>query len=70
MAMAVVLAGCSTAATSTTTTTTTTTSTSGAPEPVEIVLMTHDSFAVSDEVLETFEDETGIEVRILRSGDA
>lgn len=36
----------------------------------KVVLMTHDSFAVSDETLEAFTDETGVEVEVLRSGDA
>lgn len=35
-----------------------------------LTVVTHDSFAVSQEVLEAFEAETGITVRILRSGDA
>lgn len=35
-----------------------------------VVLMTHDSFAVSDETLEAFTDETGVEVEVLRAGDA
>ncbi len=39
-------------------------------EPTEIVLMTHDSFAVSDGVLEAFTAETGITVRLLTAGDA
>ena len=41
-----------------------------AEEPNEIVLMTHDSFAVSEQVLAAFTAETGITVRVLRSGDA
>jgi thiamine transport system substrate-binding protein len=36
--------------------------------PVRV--MTHDSFAVSDELLESFTAETGIEVELLPSGDA
>jgi len=32
--------------------------------------MTHDSFAVSDEVLEAFEGQTGIRVKLLPAGDA
>ncbi len=36
--------------------------------PLRVV--THDSFAVSPEVLEAFTSETGIEVEILRGGDA
>lgn len=41
------------------------------PEPtVTLRLLTHDSFAVSDEVLGAFTDETGIEVELLQGGDA
>ncbi|HYI23563.1 MAG TPA: thiamine ABC transporter substrate-binding protein, partial [Candidatus Limnocylindrales bacterium] len=32
--------------------------------------MTHDSFAVSDGILEAFEQEHGVEVEVLRGGDA
>lgn len=35
----------------------------------QLTVMTHDSFAVSDEVMEEFESRTGIEVNILFSGD-
>ncbi len=35
-----------------------------------IVLMTHDSFAVSKPVLAAFEQQTGYHVRVLKSGDA
>ncbi len=35
-----------------------------------VVLVTHDSFSISEDVLLQFEDETGITVEILRSGDA
>ena len=35
-----------------------------------ITLVTHDSFAVSDAVLEEFTDETGVEVKVLPAGDA
>ena len=38
--------------------------------PGEVVLVTHDSFAVSDGVVERFERESGLELRILRTGDA
>lgn len=41
-----------------------------AEQPDEIVLLTHDSFAVSDGILEQFEAETGVAVRVLRGGDA
>jgi thiamine transport system substrate-binding protein len=36
---------------------------------VTVTLVTHDSFAVSDGVFEEFEQETGITVRLLASGD-
>ena len=36
----------------------------------EIVLVTHDSFAIPDDVLAAFEADSGVVVRILRSGDA
>lgn len=36
----------------------------------ELVLMTHDSFALSEGVLEAFTEQTGIAVNVLRSGDA
>jgi thiamine transport system substrate-binding protein len=35
-----------------------------------ITLMTHDSFNVSDDVLADFTDRTGIDVKLLRAGDA
>ena len=35
-----------------------------------LVLMTHDSFAVSDGILEAFEQEHGVDVEVLRGGDA
>jgi len=43
---------------------------SGKPEPVTITLMTHDSFAVSKNVLRAFTERTGITVKVLASGDA
>ncbi len=36
----------------------------------EVVLVTHDSFAVSKEVKAAFETETGVTLRILQQGDA
>jgi thiamine transport system substrate-binding protein len=38
--------------------------------PTEVVLVTHDSFAVSKEVVADFERESGLRLRILQSGDA
>jgi thiamine transport system substrate-binding protein len=42
----------------------------GREAPQEVVLVTHDSFAVSKPVLRTFERETGLKLRILQAGDA
>jgi thiamine transport system substrate-binding protein len=39
-------------------------------ESVTITVLTHDSFNVSEDVLTSFEDDTGITVAILRAGDA
>ncbi|THA24263.1 thiamine ABC transporter substrate-binding protein [Streptomyces sp. RKND-216] len=36
----------------------------------KVTLVTHDSFAASEKVLERFTDETGYELEILRAGDA
>jgi len=47
-----------------------TASTGAAGTVDEIVLVTHDSFAIPDEVLARFETDTGVAVRVLRSGDA
>ncbi|NNF62907.1 MAG: thiamine ABC transporter substrate-binding protein [Acidimicrobiia bacterium] len=44
--------------------------TGGAEAPNSLVLMTHDSFDISEETLALFTDKTGIEVNILRAGDA
>jgi thiamine transport system substrate-binding protein len=38
-------------------------------EPVTLRLVTHDSFSVSEEVLNTFQEESGITVEIVRLGD-
>ena len=47
-----------------------TSTTSTTEPPIEVVLMTHDSFAVSDEVIAAFEEETGIDIKLLPAGDA
>ena len=39
-------------------------------QPTEVVLVTHDSFAISDDVKQAFEDESGLKLRILKAGDA
>ena len=39
-------------------------------EPTEVVLVTHDSFVISDDVKQAFEQESGLTLRILQSGDA
>ena len=41
-----------------------------AQEPEAVVVLTHDSFAIPEQVLSAFEEETGYTVEILRSGDA
>ena len=41
-----------------------------AQDPDTLVVLTHDSFAISEQVLDAFEDATGTSVAILRSGDA
>lgn len=41
-----------------------------AAKPTDVVLVTHDSFAVSDDVKKAFEDETRLRLRILKTGDA
>ena len=43
---------------------------SGTPESVTLTLITHDSFALSDETLASFTAESGIGVDVLTSGDA
>jgi len=42
----------------------------GGDDGGEVVLLTHDSFAVSKPVLRAFERETGLTLRILQGGDA
>jgi thiamine transport system substrate-binding protein len=74
-AIATSLVGCSSTTTVTTAGGTATTAPAGAPTTTvhpggDVVLMTHDSFAVSEGVLEDFTAQTGIKVRVLRSGDA
>lgn len=39
-------------------------------EPQDLTIMTHDSFAVSEEVVKTFENENNTKVTFLQSGDA
>ena len=39
-------------------------------KPTDVVLVTHDSFAISDDVRQAFEDESGLKLRILKAGDA
>lgn len=42
----------------------------GGEEPTEVVLVTHDSFAISKPVKVAFERESGLKLRILETGDA
>ena len=39
-------------------------------KPTDVVLVTHDSFVISDDVRSEFEESTGLKLRILQSGDA
>ena len=39
-------------------------------KPTEVVLVTHDSFAISEGVKQAFEDDSGLALRILKAGDA
>lgn len=41
----------------------------GSEEPEELVVMTHDSFAISEDVMKAFEEEHGVKVSILKAGD-
>ena len=41
-----------------------------ADQPTELTLVTHDSFAISDETLAAFTAETGVTVSVLTSQDA
>ena len=43
---------------------------SGQEAPTEVVLLTHDSFAISKEVKASFEEESGLTLRVLQAGDA
>jgi thiamine transport system substrate-binding protein len=42
----------------------------GGEKSTDVVLVTHDSFVISDEVKRAFERESGLKLRILQSGDA
>jgi thiamine transport system substrate-binding protein len=39
-------------------------------KPTSVVLVTHDSFVISDDVKRAFEQESGLKLRILKAGDA
>lgn len=43
---------------------------SAALEPVTVKLLTHDSFALSEELLEQFAESTGITIQLVSGGDA
>jgi thiamine transport system substrate-binding protein len=42
----------------------------GGESPTEVVLVTHDSFVLSDELEKDFEDESGLTLKVLQAGDA
>ena len=64
VALAVVAAGCGDSGDGNADTST------NASESKEVVLVTHDSFAIPKQVKATFEKESGLELTILQSGDA
>ena len=39
-------------------------------QPTDVVLVTHDSFAISPDVKKAFEEESGLKLEILKAGDA
>ena len=42
----------------------------GGESPTEVILVTHDSFAISDDVKQAFENESGLTLKVLKAGDA
>jgi thiamine transport system substrate-binding protein len=42
----------------------------GGDTPSEVVLVTHDSFAISDDIVAAFERESGLTLTVLQTGDA
>ena len=42
----------------------------GSGRPTDVVLVTHDSFAISPAVKKAFEEESGLQLKILKAGDA
>jgi thiamine transport system substrate-binding protein len=42
----------------------------GGEKPTDVVLVTHDSFVISDSVEKAYQEETGFKLRILQAGDA
>ena len=42
----------------------------GGEKPTSVVLVTHDSFVISDVVKQAFERESGLKLRVLKAGDA
>ena len=42
----------------------------GSDQPSDVVLVTHDSFAISPDVKKAFEEESGLTLEILKAGDA
>jgi thiamine transport system substrate-binding protein len=46
------------------------TTTGGKGEPVTLSVMTHDSFAASDQVIQAFEQENNVKLQFIQAGDA
>ena len=42
----------------------------GGEKPTDVVLVTHDSFAISPDVKTAFEEQSGLKLKILKAGDA
>lgn len=82
LAMSMILTACGDDAPSTDDTATEAPTSTQTPQPTDsptqddtatadsVTLITHDSFNISEDVLAAFEDESGIEVEVLPSGDA
>ncbi len=71
LSLGLVAAACSddTESSDESTTTTTADDLEPSPEPVNITLLTHDSFAVKQSILDDFASDTGITVVVLNAGD-
>ena len=67
---AVVLAGCSSGSDTSTDTSTDASTDATSEGPVTVQLLTHDSFALSEDTIADFEQESGITIELVSGGDA